>query len=1049
MEFIILTGLLYTGYTLNKNKENENEIQNNIEFPLNYLQTKHQELENKLPSQNIYNYSNSEMVNQIDKKNANDYFQKIQNPYINDTIPSVVATDYQRNYSSLDEIQAQDEKRMFMQKYSDNWHNNMTPFYRGESKQNMNFSSNEILLDRYNGIEKEKKQEIPNMFEITPNLTNVFGDTSQLKNLENSKERYQPSLYQQNVQPIESIKVGPGLNLEPETVARQGWQEMTRILPPTTNELRTLNKPKEEYKGRILNGKFINTNRGLFSKVTKDKNSLIVENFAGERNFKTTGAYLKAMSNSNYCIKENKKHQEILLNAQKGNIPKGPSYSASALKIASRNASIQPSRKNTYETNYVGAITSSTPYSECKKESYFAKNTFRQEYEDQNPISNIVSMITKSIIRPTQKLKITKKQQSIINNKESGNIFLNSKNTSHFVDSARKTIKQDTAIIPQSNSNIYAPGSSIVYNPESKLKKTIKESTLSPSEPNNPFSNSAVQVYNPEIKAKQTIKEQTCQEYSNTNLYSNQQGPIKSNEKLPTTNKELTICESSRLNLSNTNQGNLVYDPNDKLKTTLKQTTIIEAPNMNINGGKYVGVSYDPDHLTKTTVKQTTLSENTFSNLKDGYKGIAYDPEQITKTTINQTTLHETPNSNLNNVSYGLPVYDPSNVFKTTNKEIISNIENSHGNITNGYHKSIVYNTDEIIKPTIKETIIQEYQPTNISTNVQSNSVFNYNNKLKSTIKETTLQESSHSNLTSKNEAGIVYDPNQLAKPTMNECTMSEQPISNLSTTTPSVVVYDPCQVAKSTVKESTLHEQPFSNVGTTISSNIVYDPCQTAKHTVKETTIQEQPLSNVSTIVKSNQIYDPCQTTKHTIKETTLLENYKGNVSSKDLQSGAYKTLKIKPRYTSRQDIENDVKNNYVGNATTNGNQSTNQQMYKNMTTNALKEKIAVGRDPTLSGSKKNISLNEYGQVSVNKNSENSFEKYKKPTLFEEFEYFKINQGNQLGNKSLISSGITINEVGSTTKDKNIYEIENQIDPSILDAFNNNPYTQSLSSAI
>lgn len=967
MEFIILSGLLYVGYNLSQN-DLEPQPNLNIQEKKNFVDS--------INTDNIYNYGYLKETNKTEFDHATKSYQnmlnKTQNPMTigkNKQINDLPAQDEPlrpkdkefvlepfADFDAVDnmnisEIQEQDEKRMFFDRYKSEWHNNMNPFYGSNVKQNVSLETNMPILDRYTATDyRPERKEIPNMFEIEPNLTNVYGDISMIKNIEDTKNRFVPSIYQQNIQPIESQQVGPGLNLPSDVVAREGWQEMTRILPPTTNELRALNNPKEEYEGRTIQGKFLNTNRGLMSKQTKYKISNITENKKGERNYVTTGSVLKPSAPEKYIIRKTNR------NKCNGEI-QGHAFSASELKITARGR-IKESTKSNYCNNYQAPLTSNIPaHLVYSKTDFSAKNTFRQEYEDQNPISNMVSYVKNMFVGPSDKMKHSKKEDNIINIRKTENPHMNSQSIMHYTDKAKQTLKQDVCSKP-----------------------------------------------------------------------------------------------TQSLNLSSTTQGNIVFDQNDVPKITIKETICPENAHTNLFTGQNNGQIYDPDSLAKTTVKETTLAETPYGNVIQKNQGnVIFNPENLPKTTLKETTLSENPFGNISNYARGNIIYDPTQQPKTTLKQTTLQ-ETFYTNASNTNEGNVIYNPESLAKNTLKETLLHESTFTNAFDSNQGTKIYDPNDIAKPTMKQTTSnqpQEISNANFT--NFGTVVYDPSNKLKTTTKESTLTNQPISNMSNSNQGNIICDPCNKAKPTIKETLVKQQEISNVSNTNSGNVIYDPNDRARTTIKESTVCEQKISNLSNSTQGNVIYDKNDIAKHTIKETTLLEDYIGNVGAHDMQSGdAYKVLKIKPRYTSRQDIENSTRNNYMGHMGSNNPHSTNQYLYKNMTTNALKEKISVGREPTKTGAKVSASQKDMGLSFTHRNSEYQIDTAN-PSLIEEFEVFKnnINNNEITGTLGNVVRNISIDEIGRETKYKNVVECDKQIDVSILDAFKKNPYTQSLSSAV
>ncbi len=1125
MELFLLTGLLYAGYNLSKKDEPQNyplsrskkNVPANTEFAYylpqsgtspNYNEnndSSHISVDKNgfdnpnildpntlandflLNSQDMYSFGNLDFAKKKEREYAHKNYKDAASLQINKSqhTPGFELDSYRPDFNYIHDIDEQDEKRMFMMQSSADWHNNMTPFYGSSVKQNTDLAANQPLLGRYtahNDDVRQKREEVSSMFAPEPNTSTVFGDTSQIKNHEQNKSRFIPSVYQQNVLPTESVKIGPGLNLPTEVVARDGWQEMTRILPPTTNEMRTINKPKEEYKARTVLGKHYITNRELKPTVHKNRPEKFLENRAGERNFATTGAVLKAIEPVRYRLPENNRNAKIQVI--------GPAYNGAQLKLIHRDFHKQKSKRKSYENNYMGPIHTQVPsQANCNKSTYYAKNTFRQEYESQNPISNIISQISKAIMRPFDKTKNTKKQLYTHNTRHGEGPHASSKGTVQFADTARKTIKQEFAATEQQVLNSSAAvKASAVYNPGSRFKKTKKQTTLAQAEPLNMAAGNLGVVYDPASCAKITPKEEiVISQFDAANFASSTQGGIvydvhnvpKVTVKQTTTGtaplanlhsstqglrvlsgdaprvtvKQTNLTEAPLANPANSVPSNPVFDPEDIFKTTMKETTIFENPGANFSSGQYMGQVFDTENAAKTTVKQTVTVDAPMANPHTNVsKNYVYDNTIQARTTVKEGVLADTPLANMA-AGHSVTVFNPDNKMRTTIKQTTLQ-EAPVGNAHLSNPASTVYDPHVQAKTTVNETTLNQVPLSNLKSH---NMHIVYNSEespAKPTVKQTTLSEQQISNLQQSVPASAVYNTQEHAKKTIKETTIGEMAVSNLQQSVPMSTVYNTDNKAKLTTKQSTLTEQAVSNLSTTVVRAAVYNPENKAKPTIKEETAQEQPLTNAAAYVTAIKVYNPEDVAKHTVKETTHLEDYVGNVSAKDLQEGAYSVLKIKPRYTTRQDIEGSEQNQYFGAATNKINQTnelTNEFAYKNTTTNALKEIIAEGREPTLSGAKVSHSGSSFGRVVSNRYSEKSTQKYTEPTLLEEFQYFKMTQNSNagLGNLTRLSSTTDQREFGIETKSKNMNEAESVIDTSLLNAFKNNPYTQPLDSAV
>lgn len=937
-------------------------------------------------------------------------------------------------------------------------HNNMTPFYSGALKQNLIDGGTVPLLDFYTHADdafRNKRDEIPNMFTPNPNTGNVYGDITLLNNRDNVKQRFAPSLFQQGVTSVQAQKVGPGLNLGPSDVARPGWQEMLRVMPPTTNEIRTLNKPKETFAGRVLPGKAINSARGLSSAalVTRTKKAPTVENTRGERNFKTTGAYFKAQMPRNYLTKENNRDAKMQL--------VGPAFSGAEFRLSRRDLKSHQSRRQNYLNNYLAPLASTVPQQmDCVKDTFRARATFRQEYASNNYISNLIASVAKSIVRPNQNMKETRKQATINSHRLGNAAHRSTQPTVPVTDTARCTTRQQTNAKPAPllGAAAHQNTRTQVFDPTSTARNTLKHETLSEQPAANPFPGTySAAVYDPESRARPTTKHDTLAEYKHSNL-----------------------------SAQNVGGRGTVYDPSaDSLKPTLKQTLLQEQPVTNISAGTHGGPIYDPDDLFRTTLKETNIAEAALTNAHVPTAHVAFDIDDqcnALRTTTKQQIIAEAPHTNVANISRGNQVYNPHDLPKTTLKQStlgpqpLTNVNAhrlgvahdpcetarptlrqttlgaaSHANVA-GQKKPVAFDYAEVPRTTVKETALHTQPLGNLvaGAGAASSAVYDPSQVAKTTLRQQTLAEQPLSNLqtSSSHAAGAVYDPSNTARETTRQTTDAEAPLSNIHTSTTMVSVYDPTDRARSTIKESVISAQPLANAQTSTSASAVYNPLSVARETVKETTLCEQPISNTQASVASVPVYDPCDVARHTVKETTLLENYAGQISAAELRDGGYKNLKIKPRYTSRQDIEADPQNNYYGAASSTNTLASSALMYKNMTTNAHREKILLGREPTQTGAKSAVSLDDYGAATTRKVSEQSTEKLLRPTLMQEFEFFKMSQRqmSQAATGTVPAANTAI--FSEETRTKNVLEQDTPVETYVLDSLQHNPYSISLHKA-
>ena len=98
-------------------------------------------------------------------------------------------------------------------------------------------------------------------------------------------------------------------------------------------------------------------------------------------------------------------------------------------------------------------------------------------------------------------------------------------------------------------------------------------------------------------------------------------------------------------------------------------------------------------------------------------------------------------------------------------------------------NKMTVYDPNNPLRTTIKETNIHNRTTNNMNSNVNKLTVYNPDEILRTTIKETTIHDTTVNNLTG-NKRIIAYDPDDIAKTTMKE-TAVHNSRNNLTSTVP------------------------------------------------------------------------------------------------------------------------------------------------------------------------------------------------------------------------------------------------------------------------
>lgn len=478
------------------------------------------------------------------------------------------------------------------------------------------------------------------------------------------------------------------------------------------------------------------------------------------------------------------------------------------------------------------------------------------------------------------------------------------------------------------------------------------------------------------------------------------------------------------------------YDPNDIAKTTLKETNIHNTRTGNMGAGtRLASTVYDPNDVARTTIKETNIHDSRTGNLKGPTKLATYDPNDIARTTIKETNIHNSRTGNINDLSrHALPVYDPNDVAKTTIKE--TNIHDTRtGNIGDNVRLAPpVFDPNNVAKTTIKETNIHDNRTGNLGDNVRlAPPVYDPNDVAKTTIKETNIHDSRTGNIGDNiRRVPPVYDPNDIAKTTIKETNIHDNRLGHMSAQ-PSgegggsqqqgALPY--VDEAKTTVRETV---DPESTVVNPKGNNkgVAYDPTDIAKTTIKETNIDNTRQGNVTGLDSKGGYTTNQKEAPNTNRQFTADVEYSGVADGPE--EGGYQVADVVAPATQRHETSD---NDYSGNANSESKAPMSYADIYNATMDEVKEKVAEGRQPTLSNSKQFVDKS-FVQM---EQKDDSDRKNHRDTI-----------STRVGEQIPVDMSKC-----SITKDKINIDVEperNQPDPALVNAFKENPYTQSLNSS-
>jgi hypothetical protein len=442
------------------------------------------------------------------------------------------------------------------------------------------------------------------------------------------------------------------------------------------------------------------------------------------------------------------------------------------------------------------------------------------------------------------------------------------------------------------------------------------------------------------------------------------------------------------------------------------------------------------------------------------------DDENYGKNSINlplnerDTTQKESPLLNFTTIvkSVVAPVQD---IMKTSRKENFIGNSRPTGNFKAAMPlKMTVHDANDVMRTTIKETNIHDNRSGNLA-GPQKITVYDPNDIARTTIKETNIHDVRSGNLNGPSKIK-VHDPNDVARTTIKETNIHDVRTGNMNGPK-KLKVYDPNDVARTTIKETNIHDNRTGNLKEHSGGKNKIPLQDDARITGRNTVEEVDKTLNLSGEKKLT-VHDPNDVPQATIKDTNIHHVRAGNIGNPGQdKSDGYLTKGVQAPNTNRQftsDVEytgipdGDVgkgngegylvtnyeakntskqflsDNDYVGVANSEHEKPTSYDSSYNAQLNYNKEKIAQGRTPTKTSVKLNV-----GQDDINIDIKKL-----------ESDIINIRDMNVEKIYSAVPGmieGATTNEKIPLQQNINVERLENEI----LQAFEDNPYTQSLSS--
>ena len=521
---------------------------------------------------NIYNSGNINDVHNYEIRNMNENYSNAMNGPVNGIIPNIgfnnkilnsnntnnpinneninninITTQQPNNYvSSLtgQQIPIADFK-----------HNNMTPFFSGNVKQNTDLSSNRTIMEKYTGTSDiyRQKNEVKNFGDISTNSGLVNGMKAFTSNRD-IHNRFIPSQLRTSELPFEQTKVGPGLGQGYIAEPSGGYNQSNKrdyILPKTSDELRVASKPMaSELEGRINAGSLRSGMRGRIGTVNKNRVNRFYKN-TPDMYLKTGGAVKAAALRDKFFMKPNNRRYTRSYYGALAPTDHTKSYKKSAYRKSRKHNYMNTGPRNAYQENswIITNKALAEGVGDYSKSSIENKPNERDITQKRTVIHNLTSEVKKLIIPLQDKAKKTKKENFIGNIRPEGNMkaAMPPKITVKDPDDIARTTIKETTIHNTHDGFLSGNKKQIVYDPSDVARTTIKETNI---HNNAPYINMAPQqptnlrVYDPDDVPMTTMKETSIHNdhygfIENSNLL-NPGAYTTSNYRMRNTNKQFT-----------------------------------------------------------------------------------------------------------------------------------------------------------------------------------------------------------------------------------------------------------------------------------------------------------------------------------------------------------------------------------------------------------------------------------------------------------------------------------------------------------------------------
>ena len=871
-------------------------------------------------------------------------------------------------------------------------HNNMQP---NTSKRDIEMSESnnfEYKMDIFSGSSKNwhpKRESVP--FFDPEEFTQMPTAMGSKLVSDQERDRIYVSKIKQDQRPFEPIQTAPGLNLEYDEQPKTGQHDTFRVMPKDTNDIRSQNKPKLTFEGRIAGAPKKGNKRGITAPVIKRRPEQLryqtvndlVPNKAVVNGPSSQGNYIIPNNARTYTTKE-------LIGPAQGPTNVGPKNRNGKVKITKRVTHVEnklgPTGTKRYSTNaksynilenqrmttnhdITGNLNNKSQGAIAFDDSDIAKTTGRQTLSTVE-FNKMIGQLVGSYSNLSDNAKQTIKQ--IISTQSYQQIMSSAQHNvySNLSDNARSTLKEILTLcelntnMKSANGQTYAnptdvanttlrqihsalefntntkPVNGQTYANSTDIMRTTGRQTLSTTEFNTMMSQLIGAYSNLSDKARTTIKQLTTNSKFNTNIGSSQHN-IYSNltDEARMTIKQLLTNAKFNTNIGNV-QHNAYANLTDEAKHTLREILSVIENNTHMQSGQHNPYSALSDKA-RVTLKEL-LSTNEFNtNMGNGQHNSYANITDRIKTTIKELLAVVELNTNMQSGQHGTYANQTDDA-KITGRQLLTETE---FNTFIGKTMSTYANISDEAKQTIKQIIAVQPLETMIGI-TKMGSYANITDEVKTTLKQLlTLQ--TFSNYVKANP-GSYANLSDSAKHTLKELLSSIEYNNNINAANKQSYA-DLSDVARNTIKQFIASQELNTNIGT-VKSNLAIDYNDLARNTHKQDLILQNSNTHIgATPIRREIAVDYNNLARTTHKQDLLNQNYIGNITNSSI--GTQQVDFLMPM--TMKDLTKIINYNSIAGPASYAEKPTSQMAEHNMTQNITKEIIAQGQYPTLSGPK------------------------------------------------------------------------------------------------